>query len=111
MLTTQIVFAQSIILIAMGAWGYFSSESPSVTALIPVFIGLIVAGFGLKVADNKTIAYILIGIGILTVVALAMPLRGSIDRGNMMAVVRISIMILATGTSIFFLFKNLKFYE
>ena len=108
---TQIVFAQSAVLIAMGAWGYFGSETPSVTALIPVLIGLLIGGLGLKVADSRTIAYVLIGVSILTIIALAMPLKGAISRENIMAIIRISIMILMTGASLFFLFKELKVYE
>ncbi len=104
---TQIVFAQSAVLVAMGVWGYLGAERRSVTALIPVLIGLLIGGLGLKVADSRTIAYVIIGVSILAIVALRIPLKSAIGRESMIAVFRISTMILITGASLFSVLKDL----
>ena len=50
----------AIFLIALSAWGYFSSDTPSMTALIPAIIGilLILCNNGVK-KESKVIAHIL----------------------------------------------------
>ena len=82
-------------LIVMGLWGYFSSETPSNTALIPVIAGaiLMVLHNGVK-KENKVIAHIAVVLTLLLVLALVMPLKGSIERGNTAGIIRTAIMIL-----------------
>ena len=41
----NISLISSLILITMSGWGYLSSETPSVTALIPLFFGVIPMAF------------------------------------------------------------------
>ena len=82
-------------LLVMGLWGYFGSESPSMTALIPVFAGVILflLNNGVK-NENKALAHVAVLITLIIVLALFMPLKGSIERGNTMAVVRTALMII-----------------
>jgi hypothetical protein len=49
----------AIVLISFGAWGYFGSESPSPTALIPVAIGvvLLLLNQGVKKREQSNYAY------------------------------------------------------
>ena len=49
----------SIILITASAWGYFSSDSPSLTALIPLFFGiaLILCYPGVKNENKNSLSY------------------------------------------------------
>lgn len=87
------------VLIVMGLWGYFSSETPSPTALIPVIFGVI---FALATPpfkkENKIVAHIVVLLTFLLIIALVMPFRGAIGRGDTMAMIRVGLMI---ATSIF----------
>ena len=89
----------SVVLIVMSAWGYLSSDSPSLTALIPLFFGVVLLACypGIK-SENKIIAHVAVLLTLIVLVALFMPLKGAIGRDDSMAVVRIVIMI--SGTSI-----------
>ena len=89
--------ALSVILAAMSAWGYFGSDTPSTTALIPmgwaVMLGL--CSIGVK-KENKIVAHIaVLLVLILTLALLGMPLRGAIGRGDPVAITRISVMLVA----------------
>lgn len=81
-------------LIILGLWGYFGSESPSPTALIPVGFGVI---FALATPpfkkENKVVAHIIVLLTLLIIIALFMPLKGAIGRGDTLAAVRVGIMI------------------
>ena len=82
-------------LIVMGLWGYFSSESPSNTALIPVGAGAVLMMLynGVK-TENKVVAHIAVVLTLLLILALVMPLKGSIERGNTMGMIRTAVMII-----------------
>ena len=110
---TTVTFAQSFILIALGAWAYLSSETPSVTALIPVFIGSIIAvlSFLLMKNDNsKKLTWSLVSFNILTVLIMCVPLIRNFvkDDVSIMAVSRVSIMIAVSVFALVILFGHLK---
>ena len=86
----------SVVLIVMSAWGYLSSETPSMTALIPAGFGLLLGfcSIGLK-KENRVVAHISVALVILLTLALFMPLKGAIGRGDTLAIVRVSTMLLA----------------
>ena len=88
----------SIVLIVMGLWAYFSSESPSVTALIPViFGGILLLSHPWMKKENKVAAHIVVGLTLLILVALiAKPLMSALDSGNNLAIFRIGLMILTS---------------
>ena len=48
----------AIILISMGLWGYFESESKVITALIPVIIGIILLLVTRALNENKALAHV-----------------------------------------------------
>ncbi len=87
----------ALLLIGLGAWGYFGSETPSNTALIPVIAGCILLALykGVKM-ENKVLAHIAVLITLIMVLGLAMPLKGAIGRDDTMAAVRVGIMFLST---------------
>lgn len=87
----------AFVLIGLGSWGYFSSETPSMTALIPVVIGaiLLLLNTGVK-NENKVIAHIAVVLTLVAVLGLIMALMGSMKRENYGAVARVSVMILFT---------------
>ena len=87
----------ALILIALSSWGYFSSETPSITALIPTFIGiaLLLCTPGLK-KDNKVIAHIAVLLTVVILIGLIKPLLGALERGDVAAIARVCVMLLTT---------------
>lgn len=90
-------FLNALILILFGCWAYFTSESPSMTSLIPVFFGFILILFnkGLK-NKNKIAAHLVVFLTLIILVALFMPLKAAIGRADNIAIVRVSVMLLST---------------
>ena len=87
----------AILLILLGIWGYFASESPSATAFIPVGIGVILLFFngGIR-AGNKIIGHITVILTLLVLIGLIKPLLGSLEREDSMAIFRVGVMLLST---------------
>jgi uncharacterized membrane protein YoaK (UPF0700 family) len=96
----KISLLNSVILISMSIWGYFSSENPSITALIPLFFGVLIllCYQGVK-SENKIIAHIAVLLTLVVLLALFMPLKGAFGREDSMAIFRIIIMIVASALS------------
>ncbi len=96
----------AIILITFGLWGYFSAETPSATAFIPVGIGavLLIITPSFK-KENKVIAHIAVTLTIVVLLGLIMPLKGSIHRGDNLGLIRVLVMM---ATSIFALTTFVK---
>ncbi len=103
----QASLINAIILIAFGAWAYFSSESPSITALIPAVIGVILVFMnpGIK-KENKVIAHIAVLLTLLILFGLVKPLTGALDRGSTMGIIRVLIMMLSTVVAIIYFVKS-----
>jgi hypothetical protein len=93
----QVNIFHSIALIVTGLLGYFLSEKPSPTTFIPVVFGvvLIAMNSGLK-KENKTIAHLVVLLTLLIAVALVMPLKGAIGRGETGPIIRVAFMIFAS---------------
>ena len=87
----------SLVLISLGAWAYFSSESPSVTALIPVFGGIILLAVtpGFK-NGNRALAHVAVVLTFLLLVGLLKPLTGAIGREDTLGITRVVIMMLTS---------------
>ena len=87
----------SVALILFGLWGYLSSDTPSITALIPVIFGvlLIAMSSGVK-KENKVIAHIAVTLTLLILFGLIKPLTGALDKGNTIAIFRVTVMIITT---------------
>ena len=90
----QANLVNAAVLIVLGLWGYLGSETPSPTALIPVGFGVI---FALATPpfkkENKVVAHIIVLLTLLIIIALFMPLRGALGRGDTVAAARVGIMI------------------
>lgn len=97
------------VLIIMGLWGYFGSDTPSMTALIPSIGGvlLLLMNNGIK-TENKVIAHIAVVLTLLLVLALAMPLKGAIGRSDTMAMVRIGAMMITGILAMVAFIKSFK---
>lgn len=91
----NLIHATSLIL--LGLFGYLTSDTPSITALIPVIFGVLLVACNRGVKNqNKAIAHIAVLLTLLIVISLIMPLRSSMGRGDMGAVARVLIMM-STG--------------
>ena len=104
---TKANLLNSVILIVVGGWGYFDGDGKSVTALIPVIFGvvLLLCNNGIK-NQNKVIAHIAVFATFICLVGLFMPLKGAIERGNDIAVGRVSAMIISSITALIFFIKS-----
>lgn len=97
----------AITLVVLGGWGYFSSETPSPTALIPVIAGIIllVLNNGVK-KENKVVAHIAVVVTLIILLGLFMPLRGAIGRSDTTAIIRVAIMIITTILAMVYFVKS-----
>lgn len=97
----------AVLLVALGAWGYFGSATPSPTALIPVVFGviLLLLNSGVK-KENKVIAHIAVVLTLLILFGLGKPLMGAMDRGDTMATARVGVMLLSTVVALVFFIKS-----
>lgn len=104
---TKANLLNSVILIAVGGWGYFDGDGKSMTALIPVIFGvvLLICNNGIK-NQNKIIAHIAVLATFICIVGLFMPLNGAIDRDDDMAIARVSAMILSGLIALIFFIKS-----
>ncbi len=87
----------AIVLIAMSAWAYLGSATPSLTALIPAGFGaaLMLCHPGVKL-QNKLAAHIAVVLTLMVFIALFMPLRGAVGRGDALAILRVGAMWLTS---------------
>jgi hypothetical protein len=100
-------FINATLLIVLGCWGYFGSDSPSITALIPVFAGivlLVITPWFKK--GNKIVAHIAVALTFLILIALFKPLTGAIGRSDYAAVIRVCLMIISTLFALYVFIKN-----
>ncbi len=97
----------ALILIGLSAYGYFASETPSVTALIPSFFGIALIAMypGVK-KENKVIAHIAVTLTLIILIALIKPLTGALGKDKIDAVARIAIMMISTVTAMVFFIKS-----
>tara|TARA_Y100001934_G_C12223111_1_gene711694 strand:+ start:798 stop:1157 length:360 start_codon:yes stop_codon:yes gene_type:complete len=95
------------VLIVFPAWGYLSSETPSLTALIPTAFGLLLVACapGVK-SENKVVAHIAVVLTLIVLLALFMPLRGAIGREDGLAVFRVGVMMLTSAVAMVFFVKS-----
>tara|TARA_B100000073_G_C23369356_1_gene426278 strand:+ start:219 stop:566 length:348 start_codon:yes stop_codon:yes gene_type:complete len=108
MITTyNINLINSIILISLSLWGYFDSPDPSETAFIPTGIGIILllCSNGIK-NHNKMISHIAVLLTLLAIGGLSMALKGSMDRSDDMAIIRVSIMMITSVIAMIFFVKS-----
>tara|TARA_Y100000994_G_C15664015_1_gene430795 strand:+ start:675 stop:1028 length:354 start_codon:yes stop_codon:yes gene_type:complete len=86
----------SLVLILIGMISYYYN-SVSITALIPVFLGIaIFLCYVFYEKNNKVFAHIAVTLMLLAVLGLFKPLMGSIERSDIYASIRIGIMQLVS---------------
>ncbi|MEM6964501.1 MAG: hypothetical protein AAF573_07040 [Bacteroidota bacterium] len=97
----------ALALVGLGLWGYFSSDNPSVTAFIPVGIGvlLLLMNQGVR-KENKAIAHVAVLLTLLILFGLVKPLMAAMGRSDNMAVFRVGTMIVTTVFAMIFFVKS-----
>lgn len=87
----------SLVLIFMGLWGYFESDSRPITALIPVIAGviLLLINSGVK-KENKIASHVAVLLTLLIIIGLVKPFLGALFRENIAGIIRVSVMILTS---------------
>jgi hypothetical protein len=89
-----ITLINALTLAIIGVWGYFGSDSPSFTALIPVFTGIVLLIFVKGIKDsNRVVAHITVILTLIMLIALIKPLTGGLSRNDSAAVIRVLIMM------------------
>ena len=103
--TASLVNAVTLIILSL--WGYFSSDSPSVTALIPAIVGalLLALNNGIR-KDNKIMAHIAVVLTLIILIGLIKPLTGALGRDDSLALVRVTLMILTTVIALVYFIKS-----
>ena len=87
----------SISLILIGGFGYLQSNSPSPTALIPVFFGAILLIINPKVKKQQKIAsHLAVIFTILIFFGLIKPLLGAMNRSNYPSIFRVLTMMISS---------------
>ncbi|MEM9255176.1 MAG: hypothetical protein AAGA91_06995 [Pseudomonadota bacterium] len=96
-----------IVLILMPAWALVTSDAPSFTAFIPAAFGLtiLLCSSGVK-SQNKIVSHLVVILTLIVIFALFTPLRAAIDRDDAAAVIRVSLMLLASLVAIVFFIKS-----
>ena len=97
----------AVVLITLSSWGYYSSDTPSMTALIPTFIGivLLISTPGVK-KENKIIAHVAVLLTFVILIGLIKPLLGALEREDNTAIIRVCIMIFTTVIAIISFIRN-----
>ena len=107
MTAANISLLNAILLIAFGLVGYFTSETPSPTAFIPVAFGALIMASNPGVRrNNKVIAHVAVLLTLIVLVALVVPLRSAINREDSAAIGRLVIMLLSSALAMVFFIKS-----
>ena len=93
----------------LGLWGYLGSDAPSPTALIPVFVGIVILilNTGVK-QENKIVAHIVVLLTFLMLIGLIKPLMGAISRSNALAIIRVSAMYVSALLAMVYFIKSFR---
>ncbi len=97
----------SVVLITLGTWAYFSSETPSFTALIPVIAGIILVALtpGFR-KGNSLVAHIAVTLTLLVFAGLFKPLTGTVGRNDSAGMIRVCLMMLTSLGAIIIFVKS-----
>jgi FtsH-binding integral membrane protein len=97
----------ALTMMALGYYGYSSSANPSPTALIPVFLGVILLTMSMGIKhESKAQAHIAVIVTLIAFLALFMPLMGAFKREDNNAAIRIGIMILTNLVALVYFIRS-----
>ncbi len=103
----KVSFVNALVLMGLGLWAYMASETPSVTALIPVFFGILLLALnpGVK-KENKVASHLAVVLTLLVTIGLFMPLFAAMGRDDGMAVTRVLVMLLSSILALVWFVKS-----
>ncbi len=83
------------------------SDTPSVTALIPVFFGILILALnpGVK-KEKKWASHVAVILTVLVTIGLFMPLTAAMGRDDMAAVTRVLVMLLSSVVALVYFVKS-----
>ena len=98
----------AFVLMVLGLWGYFVSENPSFTALIPVISGAFLLSLiqGLRYG-SKSMAQISTVLTFLILIAMIMPFVGAVRINDSATTYRIGFMMVSCTVAIGFFVRRL----
>jgi len=107
MKTSVISLINALVLIALGLWGYFGSDTSSLTALIPVAVGIILVLLNPALRKEKKLeSHIAVVLTFLVLLGLIKPMLGAVEREDTMAIARVAVMMLFTLIALFYFIKS-----
>lgn len=96
-----------IVLMVLGIWSHLWPESPSPTALIPVVFGAAILVLNKGVRNyRKGISNAVMVLTLLILLGLIFPLKGSIERADTPALLRVLTMMVVSLISFIFFLKR-----
>ncbi len=97
----------AFVLILVGLWGYWVSQTPSPTALIPVFGGALLLSFikGVK-SGNRAMAHFSVILTFLLLVGLIKPLTGALGRADNVAILRVILMMISCTIAMVYFIRS-----
>jgi hypothetical protein len=103
----KVSLVNALLLMGLGIWAYVASDTPSVTALIPVFFGILILALnpGLK-KEKKLPSHLVFILTVLVTIGLYMPLSAALGRDDMAALTRVAIMMLSSIVAIIVFVKS-----
>lgn len=97
----------ALTLIILGSWAFFISITPSVTALIPVFAGIILVVITPWFKKgNRVIAHVAVVLTLLILIGLIKPLTGAISRADSLGITRVLVMMATSFTAMVIFVKS-----
>lgn len=98
------------VLIIMSAWAYYTSDTPSMTTVIPAIIGgILLACTGGVKSENKVIAHIAVLATFIGLLGLCFAMKGVIGRGaDSLSIFRVGAMILTSIIAMVFFIKSFR---
>jgi len=97
----------AFVLILLGLWGYLGSQTPSPTALIPVFAGALLLGLikGVK-SGNRSLAHFSVILTFILLIAFIKPLTSAIGRADNGAILRVAMMMISCAISMGYFIRS-----
>lgn len=97
----------AFVLMTLGLWGYWGSETPSPTALIPVFAGALLLSLikGVRYG-SKSMAHFSVILTLLVFIGLIKPITGAITRTDSAAIYRVGIMMVSCAITMGFFVRS-----
>jgi hypothetical protein len=107
MKTYFVSLINALILITFGLWGYFGSNNASLTALIPVAVGvlLVLVNPGLR-KEKRLESHIAVVLTFLVLLGLVKPLVGALEREDSLAISRVALMMFFTIIALFYFIRS-----